>query len=207
MLTEMLYGFLRRLLTPLFRTAIKDVEGLEHLPEHGGYLIAANHIDYLDGFTITVAVHRRHPRLVAFLSETGNYWWTGGATIPIDWQRKAESLERAVHALRRGTVICIFPEGRRNTTDMLLPGKTGLARLALWTGLPVIPVGLVGPSGSSFAQSLRTVLRRHAMSIRFGAPLRFSHQQGQELTKEQLTSVTTTIMERIAQLCEKRTET
>lgn len=202
----MTYRFLRRILLPLFSRRIVRCEGMEHLPEHDGFLLAANHIDYLDGFYISAIVGRDRPRLVQFLSETNNYWWAGGATIPIEKNEKSASLARAFSALNRGAIICIFLEGRRNNTQTLLPGKTGLARLAAWSGKPVIPIGLSGPSAPNFLTSVFThFFRRASVTVRIGPPLTFSKRPAETLTKPELVSMTKTIMEALGQVCGKRT--
>lgn len=201
----MLYELLRRILAPLFRLPIKKIRGLDHLPVEGGYLIAANHIDYLDGFFITMAVMQRRPRMVKFLAETKNYWWTGGATIPIDPNNKAESLERSLMALREKNVVCIFPEGQRNIRNILCPGKTGIARLALASGLPIIPIGILGPSGNNFGESLRLLFRKtHTVELVIGEPLIFQPPVSGNITKELLIAHTREIMIHIGQLCGKR---
>lgn len=202
----MIYRLLRRILLPLFVRRIVRADGIENLPLRGGFLLAANHIDYLDGFFISAIVGRDRPRLVQFLSETNNYWWTGGTTIPIEKDAKAASLQKAFSTLQEGAVICIFPEGRRNNTARLLPGRTGLARLAAWSGKPVVPIGLEGPSAPNFLTSVFTFLfRRAPITVRVGAPIIFPVRSQEELTKEELVVMTRTIMEGLGRVCEKLT--
>lgn len=201
----MVYYVVRRLLFPLFRSPVKIVEGVAHIPATGGFLIAANHIDFLDGFFITVATMQKRRDMVKFLSETNNYWWTGGATIPVEKKAKARSLDKAVEGLRRGAVVCIFPEGQRNGHGRLVEGKTGLARLALRTGLPVLPMGIVGPSGRNMLESLELFfLRRKTITVRIGPPLDFSRYAHEPITRELLHAITAEIMAAVAPLCEKR---
>lgn len=199
-----MYRLLRFLLLPTFLSRIVRIEGAEHIPRTDGFLLAANHIDYLDGFFLSAVIGRERSSLVQFLSETNNYWWTGGATIPIDPSKKNTSLDRALQAVQNGGIVCIFPEGRRNAAGMMLPGKTGLARLALWSGKPVIPLGIAGRSGRSFLDSVRLLLTsRQRMTIRIGPPLRFSTEAPDAMTKEELVATTDTIMAAIATLAEK----
>lgn len=200
----MLYSTLRAMSTKVFRPILGTVEGTEYIPVNGPFLIAANHIDYLDGFFITFAILSRTNRMVRFLSETNNYWWTGGATIPVHRDDRAESLGRAERALRRGSIICIFPEGARNSATELLPGKTGLARLALWCNVPVVPIGLVGTSGTSPRESMRTYLMHgNTVKVRIGTPLTFDPVSRDLITKELLENVTTTIMHGVAAVSNK----
>jgi len=202
----MMYRLLRRILLPLFLHRIVRCEGEENLPHEGGFLLAANHIDYLDGFYISAVVGRDRPRLVQFLSETNNYWWSGGATIPIEKSEKSASLQKALVALNTGAIICFFLEGRRNNTNTLLQGKTGLARLAAWSGRPVVPIGLSGPSAPNFLTSVFLHLfRRTPVTIRIGTPMVLPRRSPDSLAKPELVAMTRMIMERVAQVCGKRT--
>lgn len=188
----------------IFRPIIGTVEGSEHIPSNGPFLLAANHIDYLDGFFITIALISRNQRMVKFLAETSNYWWTGGATIPVNPNNKAKALEQAERALGRGSIICIFPEGARNASSELLPGKTGLARLALWSNVPVIPIGLIGRSGKTSLDSIRTyIMHGNSVQVRIGEPITFLQTKREAISKPLLEQTTNTIMERVAILCNK----
>ncbi|MFH1171899.1 MAG: lysophospholipid acyltransferase family protein [bacterium] len=200
----MSHALFRHLYFPLFHRRIRHIDGLNLLPQSGGFLIAANHIDYLDGFFLAAAIGKDRPRSIAFLSETANYWWIRGVTIPVDPSQKAAALDRALAALERGIVIGMFPEGRRNTSHELLQGKTGIARLAAWSGLPVLPIGIVGSSSRNFMGSVTTLLFRHRpVTIRIGEPLTFPKIQKEEITKPQLVAMTTTIMQALGRVCGK----
>jgi 1-acyl-sn-glycerol-3-phosphate acyltransferase len=190
------------LLRPLFLRKM-SVEGLHHLPAEDGFCIAANHIDYLDGFFLAAAFGGGRPRMVHFLTETRNYWWTG-ATIPINRSRKSDALLHAFTAIRSGQNISFFCEGRRNPTPVLLPGKTGCARLAFWAGKPVVPVGITGPSGRNFFTSCCILLfRNKPVSIRIGAPITVNDLKDAGGPKESMVLSTLRIMQAIAPLCGK----
>lgn len=200
----MFYRFAYRTVIPHVTNTLGRVEGLEHIPEHGSFLIAANHIDFLDGFFITAAISKRRTTVIQFLSVTNNYWWTGGATITIPKKEKAQSLDRALHALEQGVIVAIFPEGHRNATGVLDHGKTGIARLALWSGVPVLPIGLVGPSGNSMWQSVQqTFFQKKRTTIQIGPPLYFRKNGNRQLSEQELGATTATIMTAIARLCQK----
>lgn len=200
----MIFPLVWKTLLPLFRRRIALIEGSGNLPREGGFLLAANHIDYLDGFFLTAAVGHDRPRLVKFLSETNNYWWTGATTIQVSRAEKAHSLDLARSALENGSIICVFAEGRRNATDVLLPGRTGLARLAHWTGATVVPVGMSGPSGKNFASSCATLLfHRKPVTIRFGPPMVFTRLAPELVTKELLLATTVSVMSAVGRLCNK----
>lgn len=200
----MFYGTLRHHAEHIFRPIIGTVEGAEHIPANGPFLLAANHIDYLDGFFITFAIISRNKRMVKFLTETKNYWWTGGAAIPVNPNNKAKALQQAEQALGHGSIICIFPEGARNPSNQLLPGRTGLARLALWSNVPVIPLGLIGKSGNTSMDSIRTyVMHGNSVKVRIGEPIIFPRIEREAINKPLLERTTNTIMERVATLSNK----
>jgi 1-acyl-sn-glycerol-3-phosphate acyltransferase len=100
--------------------------------------------------------------------------------------------------LGKGELFGIYPEGTRSHDGKLYRGKTGVARLALETGVPVIPVAVVGtdvvaPPGKKFGRLTRPV-------IRFGKPLDFSRYEGLEGDRYILRSVTDEIMYEIMRL-------
>ena len=157
----MAYLLMRRTLIPIFLRRIR-VEGIEHVPQRGPYLVAANHQSYTDPVQIAFPLIVLRDQKAWFLTtehvwrafrKFGGIWvlrWLG--MIPILDSQKADSLEPARRELERGGVIGIFPEGARNKPSVnpdwervLLKGKTGAARLALMTGVPVVPAGLVAP--------------------------------------------------------------
>lgn len=199
----MVYVTLRSILLPIFRRKLAEVSGTDHLPERGPYILAANHIDFLDGFYIAAAVHEARRHQVYFLTKSNNYWWTQ-ATISIDSARRSASIDDAFSHLRAGKIICNFIEGERNPNPRLLQGKTGIARLALVTNAPVIPVGIVGPGGATFLQSLTNLLTgARDVTIRFGPPVDLTEFRGLDLEYKTLQAATHEIMRQLVPLCGK----
>ncbi|MFH0829304.1 MAG: lysophospholipid acyltransferase family protein [Candidatus Kerfeldbacteria bacterium] len=199
----MVYVTVRNILYPLFKGIFSDISGGEHLPKHGPYLIAANHIDYLDGFYIAMALHEINGHEVYFLTKSNNYWWTRAA-LRINPDRKSESVDDALRYIRQGKIICNFIEGSRNAMLHLLKGRTGTARLALLAGIPVIPVGLFGLTGRNFVQSLTNlVAMRKNLSIRFGPAIDLERFRGKQLDYGVLQEATQEIMRGVVPLAEK----
>lgn len=193
----------RSIVLPLFRKRIASVSGLEHLPAQGPYLLAANHVDYLDGFYLSSAVHDVRRQAVYFLTKTSNYWWTR-VTIPIDPNRRSDSLEDAFVHLRDGKIIGNFIEGERNFARHLLRGRTGTARLALESGVTVIPVGLNAKPSRNFLQSLTNVIADRAeASVAFGPPVDLSRFHDRPLDYGTLRAATDEIMRAIVPLTGK----
>lgn len=200
----MMYVSARNILLPLFQKKIAQVAGVEHLPAHPPYLLAANHIDFLDGFFISAAVHhseRKHS--VYFLTKSNNYWWTR-VTIPIDPKKRSESMDDAFSHLRRNKVICNFIEGHRNPGSHLLPGKTGTARLALVAHVPVIPVGIRGPCGKNFMHSLANFMTEgRSITIRFGPEIDLDGLRSKPIDYSVLSEATNRIMRSLVPLAGK----
>ena len=199
----MVYATVRTILHPLFRGKFGSIVGSEHLPAHGPYLLAANHVDYLDGFYVALAVHESRGHNVFFLTKSNNYWWTR-VTLPINDTKKSDSLDDAAQYLRQGKIICNFIEGARNPLSHLLRGKTGTARLALYANVPVIPVGIACPSGKTFMKSVTNLIaERKNVTVKFGPAINLEQFRGKELDYSLLQDATREIMRGIAPLTEK----
>ena len=128
-------------------------EGLEQIPKQGPAIVACNHISYLDPLTNGEAVERagRRPRFLAkqelFRIPVVGTVLRGAGQIPVArGSRDGSSLDRAVAALEAGEVVVIYPEGTVTDRPDALPmqGKTGVARLALRTGMPIVPMASWG---------------------------------------------------------------
>lgn len=128
-------------------------EHLDRIPTTGPAIVACNHISYLDPLTNGEAVVRagRRPRFLAkedlFRIPVVGRVLRGAGQIPVTrGARDRSSLDRAVAALDRGEVVVVYPEGTVTKREDGLPmeGKTGMIRLALQTGVPIIPMASWG---------------------------------------------------------------
>jgi 1-acyl-sn-glycerol-3-phosphate acyltransferase len=194
-----LRAWLRRPVERLFDLA---VEGREHLPSGGPYIVAANHHNYLDGVVLGMAV----PEPIAFMVMPRVYRATPLhplfhdliGSIPVDLERvDVGALRRTLRALARGGVVGIFPEGPFSHHGRLERGLPGVALLALRSRAPVIPVGIRGTYEALRGRRLY-VPRRHPIRVRFGPARRFegcSHRGRLERAQ-----VTQRIMDDIAAL-------
>ena len=140
----------RAVLGPLFKFAWRvRTEGLEHLPS-GGALIAPNHTSVLDSFFVPLVLPRRitYVGKAEYLDDwKTRYIFPGLGMIPIDrsgGDAATAALDTAARVLQSGQLFGIYPEGTRSRTGLLYKGHTGAARLALRTGCPIVPVGLIG---------------------------------------------------------------
>ncbi len=201
--SRLVYKTLSSVVYPIFVGKTKRVEGLEHLPTSGGFLIAANHVDWLDGFFIAATIARQLHRPVYFLTKTNNYWWTT-MTIQIPTSNRGAIISKAIDQLQAKRIICNFPEGERNTTTKLRPGKTGTVRMALLSGVPIIPLGISCDAGRTMAQSLRYLLSaQHPVRLRFGRPIILGQKRSEDIRAQDADMGTAAVMSAIAPLAGK----
>ena len=178
----MLYVLARAFCLALFRVLWRPVlVGRENIPATGPVILASNHLSFIDSIVIPLAVSRP----VQFLAKA-EYWegrspaawprrlfFAAFAAVPVqrDQQSDAQAaLDLALGVLRQGQVFGVYPEGTRSRDGRLYRGRTGVGWLALESGAPVVPVGLVGtdrvqPIGTRFP-------RVHRVRVAFGEPVR-----------------------------------
>lgn len=178
------YIFMGPLLSVLGRP---KVEGLEHVPQSGPAILASNHLAVADSFFLPLVVRRRITFLAKaeYFSGTGikgrmtKWFYTVAGQVPID-RTNADSAQAALDTAQRilgdGKLLGMYPEGTRSPDGRLYKGKSGLARLALESGVPVIPVAMIGtdvvnPPGSK-------MWRFGRVTVRFGKPMDFSRFEG-----------------------------
>jgi len=154
------------------------VEGLEHLPDRGPYIIAANHHNYLDGVVLGSAV----PPPIAFLvmprvwraTPLHPFLHRHIGSIPVDLDRPDPgALRRALDALAAGRIIGIFPEGPFSLRGRLEQGLPGVGLLALRSRVPVVPAGIRGTYEALVGRRFY-VPRRRPFVVRFGPARRFT---------------------------------
>jgi 1-acyl-sn-glycerol-3-phosphate acyltransferase len=205
-----LYGFLKHLIIgPLVRLVWRQrVVGLENLPQ-GAAILAGNHISFIDPVFLAVAV----PGPISFLAKSDYFtgrglrgwmvrrFFLGIRQLPIDRSggfRSERSLDAGLNHLAAGGRLGIYPEGTRSYDGLLHRGRTGVARLALQSGVPVVPVGIVGTDGVMPEGS--TLPRVHPVTITFGTPIDMSPWRGSATDQGTLRLVTEQIMKAIAEL-------
>lgn len=163
------------------------VTGTEHIPRRGGALIASNHLAVADSFYMPLMIRRRvtFPAKQEYFTTPGlkgramKFFFTSAGQVPIDRSSGSAAraaLETCKRLLAEGHLVGIYPEGTRSPDGRLYRGKTGVARMAIESGVPVIPVAMVGtdvvnPPGSK-------MWRRGRVEVHFGAPLDFSGFEG-----------------------------
>jgi 1-acyl-sn-glycerol-3-phosphate acyltransferase len=202
----MYWWAVKLVLTPILRVFYRvKVEGREHLPARGAAILASNHGAFCDSLFLPAVLRRRLTYVAkAEYFENRRTAWFFRAIGQIPLQRGAGSewrraLDSAAAVLDEGKLFGIYPEGTRSKDGRLHRGHTGVAMLALRTGAPVIPVGIIG---TREAQPIGTLIARpfSRITIRFGPPLDFSEYAGRDRERLVLRHVTDTVMSEIQRL-------
>ncbi len=198
------YWIVKAILTPILRLLFRPwVEGGEHVPADGGAIMASNHLSFSDSIFLPLVVQRR----ITFLAKADYFtgkgvkgrltrgFFSGVGQVPIDRSGGAASeaaLSTGKRILTEGNLLGLYPEGTRSPDGRLYRGKTGVARMALEAGVPVLPVAMINtdvvqPTGKKIPHLGR-------VGIRIGRPLDFSRYQGMEGDRFVLRSITDEIM-------------
>ena len=190
----------------LFRPWVK---GMNNVPETGPAVLVSNHLSFSDSIFLPLAV----PRPVSFLAKSEYFTGKGlkgkltaaffrlTNQLPMDRSggaASASSLSAGVDVLENGGLLGIYPEGTRSPDGRLYRGKTGVAKLVLKTGVPVIPVAMIG---TDKVQPIgRKIPNIRRIGIIVGEPLDFSRYAGMENDRFIQRSVTDEIMYELMRL-------
>ena len=184
--------------------------GVKNVPRRGPVILASNHLSFSDHFFGPLPV----PRKVIFLAKSEYFtgrglkglisraFFTGVGQIPVDRAgggASEQALRTGLQVLAVGQVLGIYPEGTRSPDGRLYRGKTGVARLAVESGAPVVPCAMIDtfqfqPPGTLWPNW------RIRPGVRFGEPLDFSRYHGREAGGPLLRTITDEIMQAIAKL-------
>lgn len=188
---------------PILRLFFRPwARGTENVPRKGGAILASNHLAVIDSFVLPLVLDRE----IVFIGKSEYFtgsglkgritagFFRGVGTIPVDrsgGKASEAALRTGLGRLQSGGLFGIYPEGTRSPDSRLYRGKTGVARLALEAGVPVIPVAMIN---TDVAQPLGRAPRPVRVGIVFGEPLDFSRYAGMEDDRFILRSVTDEIM-------------
>jgi 1-acyl-sn-glycerol-3-phosphate acyltransferase len=192
------------ILGPILRLLFRPwVEGEENIPAEGAAIFASNHLSFSDSIFLPLVVSRR----VTFLAKSDYFtgrgvkgrataaFFKGAGQLSVDrsgGRAGQAAVNSGLKVLRRGELLGIYPEGTRSPDGRLYRGRTGVARMALQAGCPVLPVAMIGtdkaqPSGKRVPKIMR-------IGVRIGKPLDFSRYEGMEDDRFVLRSVTDEVM-------------
>jgi 1-acyl-sn-glycerol-3-phosphate acyltransferase len=184
------------------------VEGLENIPRAGGAIFAGNHLSVADELFLGAVV----PRHIAFWAKA-EYFRGGGirggitklvleglGAIKVErggGRAALTAFDGAIPVLKAGDMVAIYPEGTRSPDGRLYRGRTGVARLAVAAGVPIIPVGMLGtervqPIGQRFPR-----LGQGKVTVKFGRPIETT---GRSNDRTALRALTDEVMAEIQKL-------
>ncbi len=201
------YGLLRSFLTPILIFAYRPkVTGLRNVPSKGPVIMASNHLSFSDSIFMPLVVARK----VTFLAKS-EYFTSPGpkgllkkltltalGQVPVDrsgGRRSEAALLTGLKVLAEGACLGMYPEGTRSPDGRLYKGRTGIARIAIESGAPVIPVAMfntekIQPTGTLIPKVMR-------VGMAFGEPMYF---EGDSTDQLYLRKVTDQIMKAIQEL-------
>ncbi len=204
-----MYWVLKAILKPILVTIYRiRVEGRPNLPKKGAAIIAANHVSFLDSFFIPLVINRRKLTYLAkddyFKTWKTAWFFKMAGQIPVDrsgGEKSEQALNTAMRVLKENKLLGIYPEGTRSPDGRLHRGRTGVARLAIQAGVPIIPCGLIGTELVMPKQAkLPRFLGRIEVRVRFGQAIDVSRFAGKEDDRLALRSLTDEIQYEVMQL-------
>ncbi|GGS72845.1 MULTISPECIES: lysophospholipid acyltransferase family protein [Streptomyces] len=204
------FAFIKAVLGPIMRLMFRpQVEGAEHIPGDGPVILAGNHLTFIDSIVLPVVTKRQ----VFFIGKdeyvTGKgvkgrlmaWFFTGVGMIPVDRDGASggvAALMTGRRILEEGRVFGIYPEGTRSPDGRLYRGRTGIARLTLMTGAPVVPFAMIGTD--KLQPGGRGLPRPGRVTVRFGEAMEFSRYEGMDRDRYVLRAVTDSVMAEVMRL-------
>ncbi|MGB3828416.1 MAG: lysophospholipid acyltransferase family protein [Ornithinimicrobium sp.] len=207
----MIYWVLKVIVVgPILRVLFRPwIDGESHVPARGGAILASNHLSFSDSIFLPLMVSRRitFPAKKEYFTGTGIKGWatkmffTTTGQIPIDragGEASMVAVRQGMKVLRRGELFGIYPEGTRSPDGRLYRGKTGMARMALEAGVPIIPVAMIDTDKAQ--PTGQKIPNLHQVGMKLGVPMDFSRYAGQEEDRAVLRAITDEVMTALAAL-------
>lgn len=201
---EPVYGFFHYLAAVIYGMFFRgEVAGLDHLPRRGSFLIAANHISFLDPPFIGCQV----PRQIAYFARKtlwkpgfASWWLDTVGTIPVDRDggQDVSAIKRVLKALKEDKGLILFPEGTRSPDGQLKEPKAGVGLIACRAQVPVVPARIYG-SFEAFGKGQPLRLGT-PVTVVFGPPIAPRDFDDPNAGKERYQLASQRIFARIAQL-------
>ncbi len=217
----MVYPFASLTLLPFIRFFIRKTKGLENIPKQGPYIIACKHVGSLDGVFIAAEIIPIIKQKIHFVSSVAPWGWVWkkivaehwGGIIPFYKEHPQICLDIAQEYLKKGRIVGIFPEGiMEDRQKNKHRAKTGVARMALWSKVPILPIGLkyknipkkdMTNMHNRWHVIRNTFIHPHSLEINIGEKFDVSEFYNKEITKDVLYDATNFIMDKIETLIVK----
>jgi len=164
-------------------------EGVENLPQDGGFVLAANHVSNLDPWPLGIPIWPR--RYLRFMAKSELFWWplgplirAGGAFKVRRGERDVDAMAKAVELVREGHVVVMFPRGTRERKGLVKRHQPrshrGAARIAIEAKAPLVPAAISGTDRLSRLGPLR---------VRYGRPLDIEGLDAREATERLMAEI------------------
>jgi 1-acyl-sn-glycerol-3-phosphate acyltransferase len=184
------YSFVAAISWPFIKWLYRlRAEGVQNLPQDGGYVLAANHVSNFDPWPLGIPIWPR--RYLRFMAKSELFWWplgplirAGGAFEVRRGERDVEAMKTAVDLVRQGHIVVMFPQGTRERKGLVKKyqprAHTGAARIALEAGVPLVPAAIAGTDRLSRFGPLR---------VRYGEPLDVDGLDHRAVTERLMTEI------------------
>jgi 1-acyl-sn-glycerol-3-phosphate acyltransferase len=184
------YSFVAAISWPFIKWLYRlRAEGVQNLPQDGGYVLAANHVSNFDPWPLGIPIWPR--RYLRFMAKSELFWWplgplirAGGAFEVRRGERDVEAMKTAVDLVRQGHIVVMFPQGTRERKGLVKKyqprAHTGAARIALEAGVPLVPAAIAGTDRLSRFGPLR---------VRYGEPLGVDGLDHRAVTERLMTEI------------------
>lgn len=208
---EPVYGFFHYLAFVIYGMFFRgEITGLENLPRHGAFLIAANHTSFLDPPFIGCQVPRQicyFARKTLWRGRIASWWLDTVGTIPVDRDggQDVSAIKRVLRALKDDKGLILFPEGTRSPDGRLHTPKAGVGLIACRAQVPVVPARIYG-SFEAYGKG-RSLRLGTPVTVVFGRPLFPSDYDQPGAGKERYQIASERIMAEIARLEQPQTVT
>jgi len=200
------YWLVKAVIGPVLRFFYRvRVEGLDNVPASGPAILVSNHVSFSDSIFLPLVLHRRITFVAKaeYFEDPKTAWFFRAVgQIPIKREGGSASqraLDSAREVLEAGGLFGIYPEGTRSPDGRLYKGHTGVARLALQCGVPVLAVAMIGTrEAQPIGQVMPNLFRK--VTIRISRPLDFTHYAAAADDPLVLRRITDEIMYELCQL-------
>lgn len=203
------YRFAYCLFTLLFKTFYHlKIEGIENIPPNGSFIIAANHVSYLDPPVVGISFRRQvffMAKVELFNIPILSQAIRGLGAFPVVREtadRKA--IKHALSLLKAGKIVGIFPEGGRSASGQLREGELGMALLVKQANVPVVPCALIGTYRSIKFKGIVPIFSK--IRVKIGHPIYYYDDQEGLSGKEMMKKFTMEVMEKLRDLLEKNNQ-
>jgi 1-acyl-sn-glycerol-3-phosphate acyltransferase len=195
-----MYSAVAALTWPLLHLVYRlRAQGLENLPQSGGFVLACNHVSSFDPWPLGMPLWPK--RQLRFMAKSELYWWplevvlNGAGAFPVRrGQRDTQAIDTAVELVREGHPVAMFPEGTRRAKGLVKKfearPRTGAARIALAGGVPLVPAAVAGTDELTRFARLR---------VAYGTPVDIDDLRGEEIAPA-AHEATDRLMQRIYEL-------